>query len=571
MLKYDMQTKEFIPAKLDSESGKITALYARLSKEDASNGESGSITNQRDYLLKYALEHNMCNIWFFADDGFSGTTLNRPEIQIVLSLMEQRRLTNLIVKDHSRLGRNHLEVDMLTEQFKDKYDVHYVAINDGIDNLNELDCMVPIRSIFNEIYPRDTSKKIRTTFLHMGESGQRLCTTVPYGYTGNKQAWEVDPEAAEVVKEIFALSIGGLGPAQIADRLTAEGHLNPTAYMQAKGKKTHNPAPLNSTKWIASTVAKILERIEYTGCTVNFKTQKRSFKSKKIDKLPREQWKIFPNTQEAIIDEETFAQVQQIRSNRRRPTKTGQHSLFSGLMFCADCGAKMFYGTRNGEENLANFRCSNYKHGAANCSSHYIRENALRELVQAHLNQTLAFVREHQAEFIRYKQEQDSNEQKREYARKQSELSQSNQRMNELDMLFKKLYEDNISGKLNDRLFNKLSGEYEKEQNALTEKIAALTEELKQAKEKTDGINKFMALVNKYLNITELTPTIVNEFISRIEVHAPEVYGRKRIYNIDIVYNFIGIFEPNDACYYEYNTTPPKILKFINDNFKFTA
>lgn len=536
MLKFDIKSKRFIDAELSKDDGGITALYARLSKEDDKEGESGSIANQRDFLLGYALECGFKNIWFFADDGYSGTTLDRPQIQAILELMKQGRVANLLVKDHSRLGRNRLKVGELTEQFTNEYEVRYIAVSDNIDTAKGLDDMVMFRELFNEFYPRDTSKKIRSTFKNKGESGERLCTRVPYGYNGDKHSWEIDPVAAKVVKKIFALAIGGLGPSQIANRLSAEGRLNPTAYRLAQGIKTHNPPPADSTVWNAGTISQILERMEYTGCTVNFKTKKLSFKSPKEIKLPREKWKIFPNTQPAIIDQETYDRVQELRQNRRHPTKTGRLSIFSGLTFCADCGSKMYYGTRKDYDRTQdNFRCGNYKASAESCTSHYIREVVLYDFVLAHLRQTIEYVKNHQNEFVQAKLEQSVGEQKRQTAQKRKELTQANHRMGEMTNIFKKLYEDNISGKLNDNIFNHILVEYEKERDALQEKIAALSVE----ETATVSVDKIVNLVRKCVDIEELNATLLNEFIKRIDVYAIEKSGGHWRQRIDLVYNVL--------------------------------
>lgn len=275
MLQFDPKTSQFVPGALPADGSKIDANYIRLSQEDALEGDSGSVLNQREFLLKYCQDHGLKNPRFFIDDGYTGTNFDRPAFQELKALIEQGLVATLVVKDHSRLGRDRIGVALMMEFFEDN-DVHYIAVNDNIDNAKGLDDMVAFRELFNEFYPRDTSKKIRAVFRSKGESGQRLCTQVPYGYTGDKHKWDIDPEAAEVVKEIFGLAISGLGPMQIAKRLTAEGHLTPTAYKLAKGEVSNHPTPADATKWNCNTVVNILEHMEYTGCTVNFKGYKKS-------------------------------------------------------------------------------------------------------------------------------------------------------------------------------------------------------------------------------------------------------------------------------------------------------
>lgn len=544
MLYYDHRAGNFSPGALPADGSKITALYARLSRDDDGEGDSGSILNQRELLLKYALEHGMKHIYFFSDDGYSGTNFNRPDFQALKALIQQGAVETLVVKDHSRLGRDRIGVALLVQFFEDN-DVHYIAINDNIDTAKGLDDMVAFRELFNEFYPRDTSKKIRAVFKSKGESGQRLCTQVPYGYTGNKYGWDVDPPAAQVVKEIFSLAVSGLGPMQIAKRLTAEGRLTPTAYKLSKGQAVGHPAPAEPTKWDTSTVANILEHMEYTGCTVNFKGYKKSYKSKKRIENPPEKWKVFPDTHPAIIDQETWERVQELRKNRRRCTKAGRQGLFSGVAHCADCKAKLHFATcKTFERTQDNYRCSNYKSNTGSCTAHFIREVVLQEVVLAHLRQTLAFARDHEAEFIQAVTDKTAADQKRAQAAMWKELAQAQRRMNELDTLFQRVYEDSVSGKLTEERATKLTSGYEQEQAALKERVDALTAQLDEAQGKTEGAEKFLALVRRYTDVQELTPAIVNEFIQRIDVHAPDKSSGHRRQKVDIIYNFVGIVEP---------------------------
>lgn len=544
MLQYDPRTGQFVPGTLPADGSKIDANYIRLSQEDALEGDSGSVLNQREFLLKYCQDHGLKNPRFFIDDGYTGTNFDRPAFQELKALIEQGLVATLVVKDHSRLGRDRIGVALTMEFFEDN-DVHYIAVNDNIDNAKGLDDMVAFRELFNEFYPRDTSKKIRAVFKSKGESGQRLCTQVPYGYTGDKYKWEIDPEAAEVVKEIFSLAISGLGPMQIAKRLAAEGHLNPTSYRLAHGKKAPNVPPADPCKWESSTVAHILEHLEYTGCTVNFKGYKKSYKSKKRVVNSPDKWRIFPDTHPAIVDRETFDRVQELRQHRRRPTKTGRQGLFSGVAFCADCGARLYFAAcKSFEPRQEHYRCANYKSNTGSCSSHFIREVVLADFVLAHLRRTLAFARDREADFLQAVTDKNAAQQKQEQAAMRRELAQAQRRMEELDTLFKRIYEDMVSGKLSDERFHKLSDGYEAEQVALSLRVTGLTATLEQAEAKADGAERFLRLVRRYTEVEELTPEIVNEFIQRIEVHAPDKSSGHRQQRVDIIYNFLGLFEP---------------------------
>ena len=548
MWQFDKFTNTFIPGVFPSDGSKINACYTRLSQEDEQEGDSGSILNQRDFLLKYCKEQGLKNVFFFSDDGYTGTNFDRPGFTELMGLVERGQVSTIIVKDHSRLGRNRLVVGALMERFTEDYGVRYIAVTDGIDSAKGLDDMVAVRELFNEFYPRDTSKKIRAVLTNKGNSGQRLCTQVPYGYKGNKYGWEVDEEAAQVVREIFSLCMDGLGPMQIAKRLRAAEILTPTAYKLEKGLPVVGHPRENPYEWDSKLVAKILERMEYTGCTVNFKGYKKSYKSKKRVQNPPDKWKVFPDTHPAIIDRETWERVQELRKNKRRRTKTGKQSMFSGLVYCADCGAKLHYCTTASFEDRQNhFRCANYKSNTGTCSAHFIREVVLSDIVLEHLRQTVKYVQAHEADFIQDVMDKSMAEQKRETAQKRRELAQAERRISDLDVLFQRIYEDNISGKLSDERFSKLSKSYEDEQRTLSEKAQVLHAELDRGQARAVSVAQFIALVKKYSEIDTLTPTIVNEFIERINVHAPDKSSGHRTQQIDIVYNFIGMLPTPQA------------------------
>lgn len=459
----------------------------------------------------------------------------------MMDLVEQGRVKTIIVKDHSRLGRNRLVVGALMERFTEEYGVRYIAVTDGIDSDKGLDDMVAVRELFNEFYPRDTSKKIRAVFTSKGNSGQRLCTQVPYGYKGDKYKWEVDEEAAQVVREIFSLCMEGLGPMQVAKRLKAAKVLTPTAYKLERGLTVPNKSRMDPCGWDSRVVAKILERMEYLGCTVNFKTRKKSYKSKKTLYLPPEEWKVFPDTHPAIIDRETWERVQELRKNKRRPTKTGKRGLFSGLAYCADCMSKLYFCTAHTlTENQDHYVCSNYKSNTGSCTIHFIREKVLTALVLAHLQATIAYVQADEDGFTRLVMDRDAKEQRRELARKKAELDKAEKRVKELDGLFQRVYEDHAMGKLTDERYNRLSGAYEAEQRDLEARVGELRRDLEQGQAEAVNVAQFIALVKKYTEVRELTPTIVNEFVKMVIVHAPTKVNGHRSQFVQVVYNLVG-------------------------------
>ena len=544
MWQYDMKTKTFVPGTLPADGSKISIQYARLSQEDDQDGNSESINNQLEFLLKYAVDNHLPNPRFFYDDGYTGTNFDRPGFKEAMEIVEAGQAVNFVVKDHSRLGRNRLVVGALTEKFTEDYGVRYIAVTDGIDSDKGFDEMLGIREWFNEFYPRDTSKKIRAVLTGKGNSGQRLCTQVPYGYTGNKYGWELDPEAAGVVRQIFALCMDGLGPMQIAKRLKAGKVLTPTSYKLEKGLSTPNKPREDPYGWDSRIVAKILERMEYTGCTVNFKTRKKSYKSKKTLYLPPEERRIFPDTHPAIIDRETWDRVQELRKNKRRPTKTGKRGLFSGLARCADCGSKLYFcAAYSLTENQEHYVCANYKSNTGSCAIHFIRETVLSGLVLEHLQKTISFVREHEDEFTRLVLDQSATDQRRDMVSKQKELAQAERRIAELDGLFQRVYEDNVAGKLNDERFSKLSASYEAEQRTLEARVGELRRDLEKGQEEAVNVAQFVALVKKYTEVPELTPTILNEFVKEVRVYSPDKSTGRKIQKIRVVYNFVGAVE----------------------------
>ena len=520
----------------------ITALYARLSQEDTLDGESNSIANQKKILLKYATDNHFSNPTFFIDDGVSGVTFDRPGWNEMIRLAEAGKVQTVIVKDMSRMGRDYLKVGYYTESFFAERDIRYIAINDGVDSDKGDNDFTPFRNLFNDFYARDTSKKIRAVMRAKGNAGEHLCTNPPYGYMkdpADKKKWMVDEEAAEIVKRIFDLCIAGKGPMQIAKLLTAEHILTVKAhYAQRAGK----PLPEKPYHWDPKSVAGILERPEYTGCTVNFKTYSKSHKLKKrLYNVPENQ-RIFPNTQPAIIDEQVFVRVQELRENKRRPAKQAERQgLFSGLLYCADCGSKLHFATgKNMTPQQDCYRCSRYKSNTGDCTMHFIREETLKLFVLQRIFDVTALFFDDAMAFEETAKKQHFQEAEKEAKKRKREIAQAEKRIAELDRIFKRIYEDDISGTISHERFLKLSTDYEAEQRELTEQVKTWREVVEIFEQDRSDFDSFAAIVRKYVGIRELTPTIVNEFVKKIIVHAPDKSSGHRRQKIELVWNFIG-------------------------------
>ena len=533
---------------------KITALYCRLSVEDTKdekkNGKedlSNSIQNQKAMLLQYARDHRFPHPTFFIDDGYSGVTYDRPGFQKMLDEIEAGHVGTVITKDLSRLGRNSALTGLYINYTFPQNDVRYIAINDHFDSINPNSTdsdIAGIKNWFNEFFAKDTSRKIRAVQKAKGERGDRLTVHVPYGYMKNPEnpkEWIIDEEAAQVVKKIFTLCMNGRGPSQIADQLEKDKILTPTAYKNKQGVKTPHTEPENPYRWHESTIVNILERKEYIGATVNFKTYTNSIWDKKQRENPEENRVIFYNTHPAIIEQEVFDKVQEIRQQRHRRTATGKSSPFSGLVLCADCKQKLYYSTTKYFEKRQDFfTCSTHRANKDKCSGHYIRAVVLEDLVWNHMKEVISYVTRYEAHF-RVEMEQKLRLQSEETIRVyKKRLAQAEKRIGELDRLFIKIYEDNAKGKLNDDRFAMMSKTYEDEQARLKVEIVNLQKEIEVQERQIEDLEQFIQRARRYTDLTELTPYALRELIKAVYVEAPDKSSGKRKQRVHIEYDLVG-------------------------------
>lgn len=548
ILSADPTVKE--DAMLDQQ--KITILYCRLSNEDALDGESNSIQNQKEFLTRYAAEHGYTNLKILVDDGYTGTNFDRPGVQEGFALVKQGLVGCWLVKDLSRFGRDYLTVGQYTDIIFPSYDVRFIAVNDGVDSeRGDSDGFAAIRNLFNEWYPRDTSKKVRVVFRQKGTSGKHLGKP-PYGYRtdpADKDHWIIDEDAAPVVKRIFDFAIDGKGPEQIA-RILEQDKVLTTKALYAKQSENH-PDPKKRKKmperpyhWIGQSVAGILERMEYTGCTCNFKTYSKSYKLKKRIPNAIEDMCIFPDTQEAIVSQAQWDRVQELRKNKRRPTKAQRQGLFSGLLFCPDCGNKLHFATcKSFDGKQDHYVCSSYKSGRGTCSAHYIREDVLRELVLERIRAVNAYIQQDvegfQEEWLQCRR----SDQERSIREDRKRVEQAKKRLADLDVLLSRLYEDFVLGDLNKERYKKMTADYEAEQERLKLEIEVTEEWLETRETMSADVDAFVALTQKYVDVPELTPTIVNEYIKKIEVFAPDKSSGKRVQKVKIYFNFVDDVE----------------------------
>ena len=527
------------------ESDKITALYCRLSRDDELAGESNSIKNQKLILSKYAEDNKFQNIKFFVDDGYSGTTFTRPAFMEMMELAESGKLKTIIVKDHSRLGRNRLVVGQLLEEDFVRLNIRYIAIMDNIDSSKGLNDFLPIQDWFNEMHAKNTSQKVRAVLKNKGESGISLANNVPYGYkkdTNDKTKWLVDETSAEIVKEIFNLFIQGHGTFEIARILRERKILTPSEYNASISKNSNTNNQEYQYKWCGTTVAGILDRQEYIGDTVNFKCTTRSYKDKTRVKLPKEDRKVFKNTHEPIIDAYTWNIAKQLRNNRKKPTRSGKKSIFSGLLFCNDCGKKMYFQSPVVDlRNKDHYRCSSYKHDTSLCTSHYITDEVLQNIVLENIQKVISYMKNYEDLFIKEQLAKSTQNELKHISKNKKELEKAKNRVIEIDKLFMHIYEDNVSGKITDDRFRNLSFNYDKEQQELKIKIEQLSKEIENTEKKDTDITQFISNVKKYTEITELTPEILNELIEKIAIHQTEIVNGKKVQEIDIHYRGVGI------------------------------
>ena len=530
---------------------KITALYERLSRDDDNAGDSNSIVNQKKYLESYAQQRGYTNCRHYTDDGWSGGNFERPAWKQLIADIEAGKVAHVIVKDMSRAGRDYLQTGFYTEVFFRQHGVHFVAIANSVDsddqNSNEF---APFLNIMNEWYPRDTSKKVRVSLRQRGTSGKHMGKP-PYGYRcdpEDKDHWILDEEAAQVVKLIFDLCIDGKGPEQIA-RILEEKQILTTRALYAKRKK--KPMPERPYHWGNQSIVAILERQEYTGCTCNFKTYSKSYKLKK--RIPNEPEDMFylPDTQEAIVSQAQFDRVQELRKNKCRPVKAERQGLFSGLLFCADCGSKLHFATSKRFEGKQDcYVCCHYKSNRGTCTAHYIREDVLREIVLERIRAVNEYIRDDvdafQEEWLQCRR----TDQERSIRDDKKKLEQAKKRLADLDVIIARLYEDYVLGNLNQDRYRKMSADYEAEQERLKLEIEVIEEWVEQREEMNDGLDAFIVLTQKYVDVEELTQTIVNEYIKKIVVYAPDKSSGKRTQKVKIYFNFVDdvdipiFFEP---------------------------
>ncbi|HFZ6590371.1 TPA: DUF4368 domain-containing protein [Streptococcus agalactiae] len=529
---------------------KITALYERLSRDDELEGESNSIVNQKKILEEYASKNNLTNIIHFTDDGISGTQFDRPGFMDMMNGVNTGNIGCIIVKDMSRLGRDYLKVGQCMEILRQK-GVRLIAINDNVDSFYREDDFTPFRNIMNEWYARDTSRKIQSTFRSKGESGKHTASTPPYGYIKDekdKDKWVVDEKAAEIVRRIFNLTMGGAGPYKIAKILEADKIDIPAYHQQKMGYGLHQSKNFEYPyRWCSSTIASILKKKEYLGHTVNFKTRKH-FKDKKSKYVSEDKWLIFENTHEAIIDQETFDNVQRIRGNvKRYPDGWGEYHPLTGLMYCADCGSKMYVHRTNNYKNIPYYVCSNYKKvpcGTLCPSAHRIKAEVVLNLIQETLKDIKNYLDEDNEAFIHSIQNEMEEKEKIEIEKKKVRLTESQNRLRELERLMCRIYEDMILNKIPNSRYEILNNQYETEQITLSKEIKDLEQQVSRYEKETDRARKFISLISRYENFDELTTTMINEFVEKIIVHERDRKGSQTSkQKIEIYFNFIGNYE----------------------------
>ena len=528
-----------------------TALYCRLSSDDELEGDSNSIKNQKLLLSEYAKENKFRNIRFYIDDGYSGSNFERPAFKRLLNDIENGEISTVIVKDMSRFGRDHILVGYYTKYYFPDADVRFIAIYDQMDTeINPDDDIIPFKNILNEMYAKDCSRKIKAVMKAKGNSGKHLTTIPPLGYMKDpedKEKWIVDEEGALIVKEIFNLCVKGYGPKQIARILTERGIETPSLYLHRKKLPCSVKIKQDAEIWDYTTIVGILENEEYLGHTVNFKHYKKSYKSKKSYNNPRENWAIFKNTQEAIIDQDTFDIVQQVRAGRRSLTDMGTPHMLSGILYCADCGEKMYLCRCTTVKQAEYFNCSTYrKKKKKYCTSHQITAHAALALIQNDLQYTIKFANKYKDEFVNILKRSTDARSKRELTTAITEKEEAEKRIVELDKIIQSLYEDKVAGKISEERYIKMSDNYEVEQKTLTERLNFLKAEIEKAKTQYDNIQRFMIIVKKYSDFDDLTPEILRAFVDKVIIHEKVKVDGRYVHTIEIIYNFVEAIDLPD-------------------------
>ena len=524
--------------------GDVTALYARLSKDDDLVGDSNSIVHQKEILAKYAKEHGFTNIEFYVDDGFSGTNFNRPDFQRMMADAEEGKISTVIVKDMSRFGRDYIMVGYYTEIYFSNLDIRFIAINDNVDsNIQTENDLTPFKNVFNEWYARDTSKKIRAVFKAKGNSGKHLSTNPPFGYKkdpNDKEKWIIDDEAAATVRRIFQMFVDGYRISEIGHKLTEEKVETPILYYMNRGIKTNARSEYPEI-WDLMSIKYILSQTAYAGHTVNFQTAVKSYKTKKQVNLPRNQWVIFRNTQEAIIDEKTFETVQQMRKVKRARTKYNEPNMFSGSLYCADCGNHLTIQRVARNRKMDNFSCATYrKKKKGLCSCHRILVSDLETIVKEDLQKVCEYVFLHEKEFTDEYLSGSKRETVKFQAKTKAELKRLSERQEEIGRIIRKLYEDNVNGRITDERFDFLAKSYEDEGNDLKTRIQELKSALVLSAQNEEKLSKFLKIVKSYTEIEELTPEILNSFIEKIYIGETEKYDGRKMQEVEIIYKFVG-------------------------------
>ena len=539
----------------NKKSRDVTAfLYERLSRDDNMDGESYSIGNQKKLLTKVAKEKGYTNLVHFFDDGISGVTMDRPGFADMIQQLEQGKAAAVFVKDLSRLGRNYIEVGRLTEEFFPNHDIRLVAVSDNIDTDEGENELAPIRNLFNEWYARDISKKRRISNKIKGNAGEPMGQP-PYGYVKdpeNPKRWIVDEEAAQVVRRIYRMTLEGVGTEQIAAKLEEDGILTPRAYWHSKGiNRPGKVKDLPPTHWNSSSVIKMLSVQEYCGDVLNFKTYSKSYKNKKRLENDRENWAIFKDVHEPIIERAVFEQVQQKRGKmRKRQAKDGERSMFSGLLVCADCGSNLHFHFNQGNPEIKYFNCSNYKGNRGTCgSTHYVRVDFLEQVVLGEIRRLTKYAGLYEDDFLKEVIGHSRQAEETERRLKEKELKSLLARDDELDGLFERIYEDNVSGKLSDDRFAKMSRRYEEEQKELSEKIKKLRSEIEKQSSRATSTDMFVSIVRKYTRARKLTPRMLNELVEKIEIYNAEKIDGEWVQRLRIHYNCVGEMNiPNEPA-----------------------